>query len=150
MVFHDSGPSRSQERRVSAIPSVIRCLLIGAATCLSGGCASHGTVLPSSSVNLIVAACEHIDLSARLFDLQGDLHLHGTVRSRGFRSGPGYVDVEVRDSGGEVWAHDGAYFRLDHRPRIGPGPAFINLTLQGLPPLGSTVEVRHHHESRSR
>lgn len=101
-------------------------------------------------MNLIVAACEHIDLSARLLDLQGDLHLHGTVRSLGSRSGPGYVDVEVRDAGGELWTQDRTYYRLHHRPRIGPGPAFINLTLQGLPPLGSTVEVRHHHESRSR
>lgn len=146
MVSHPSGPWRSQQQRVPAIAGAIRCLLIGAATFLSGGCVSHGTALPSSSVNLIVVACEHIDLSARLLDLQGDLHLHGTVRSRGLHSVPGYVDVEVRDAGGKIWAQDRAHYRLRHRPRIGPGPAFINLTLQGLPPLGSTVRARHHHK----
>lgn len=150
MVSHDNKPRRSQQRRMPVIPGATRCLLIGAAMFLSGGCASHGTVLPSSSVSLIVVACDHIDLSARLLDRRGDLHLHVTVRSRGFLSGPGYVDVEVRDAGGEIWAQDRAHYRLRHRPRIGPGPAFINLTLQGLPPLGSTVKAHHHHESRSR
>ena len=150
MVSNNSGSRRSQQRRVPEARGATRCLLIAAATLLSGGCASHGTRLPSSSVTLIVVECEHINLSARILDLQGDLHLHGTVRSRVFHSGPGYVDVEVQDAVGEVWAQDRAYYRLRHRPRIGPGPAFINLTLQGLPPRGSTVEIRHHHVPLSR
>lgn len=119
------------------VPRATRCLLIGAATILSGGCVSHGTALPPSSVNLVVVACDHIDLSARLYDLEGDLHLHGTVRSLVSHSIRERVDVEVRGAGREVWAHECAHYRLRHRSRIGPGPAFINVTFQGLPPLGS-------------
>jgi len=149
MVAHNRGPGREQWSRRPANIAFTR-LLVGAMTFLPGSCVSHGTALPLPSANPVVVPCEHINLSVRLLDFQGDLHLHGTVRSQEFRSGFGQVDVEVRDADGGVWAQDRVNYRLHHRPRIGPGPAFISLTLQGLPPLGSTVEFRHHHESRNR
>jgi len=148
MVFHFGGPRGSQQGQTPTIQPAIRRLLIGAGVLLAGSCASHVTIPPSSAVSLVVESCQHISLSARLFDVQGDLHVHGTVRPRvRFSAAPAYVDVKVRNAGGEVWAQTSAYYRLPHRPRIGPGPAFMSLTLEGLPPPGSIVEVRHHHAS---
>lgn len=128
----------------------ISCTLLLAAAMLSPSCASHGTAPdPLLELSVVVEPCADLDLSARLLDLDGDLHVHGNVSARGMRATvPGHVDVVVRTADGTEWAGGQAdyRFRLRSGPRRGPSHAAFDVTFAGQPPAGSTVILRHHDE----
>jgi len=124
--------------------------LLMAATILSSSCASHGTA-PSSRLGLaiVVEPCADLELTARLLDLDGDLHVHGNVRAKGMRTSvPGHVDVVVRTADGAEWASDQANYRhrLRSAPRGGASHSAFDAIFDGQPPAGSTVTIRHHGE----
>lgn len=126
------------------------CALLLAAAILSPSCASHGTA-PDTSLGLsvVIEACADLDLNARLLDLDGDLHVHGSVRAKGMRATvPGHVDVVVRTADGTEWASGQASYRLRLRsgPRRGSSYSAFDATFEGQPPAGSTVMLRHHDE----
>lgn len=125
---------------------VVRRLMLLVSPLLVASCVSHGVVLPTARVKVVVLVCNHVSLSTLLLDLEGNLHVHGTVSAHGSSlARSGLVDAVVRTSRGEEWARGQTRYRLEHRPRLGPGPDFFNLTFEGLPPPGSIVEVGHHH-----
>lgn len=140
-----STPRGSRKRLVPMRPLAVHCLL-GPAILLLGGCLSHSTALEPPAVSLVVIPCDHIELTAQPFDLQGTFHLHGTVRARGLASNHfGRIAVDVREPTGRLWAQSSISYQLQHRLRRDPGPDFINMSLAGLPPPGSIVELRHFH-----
>lgn len=128
---------------------MFRALLMTAAT-LSPSCASHG-IAPEAVLgfSVVVEPCADLDLTARLLDLDGDLHVHGGVRAKGGRTSvPGHVDVVVRTADGTEWASDQANYRhrLRSTPRGGTSHSTFDVTFDGQPPNGSTVTIRHHVE----
>ena len=133
------------------------CALLVAAAMFSPSCASHGTT-PNSLLGLsvVVEPCADLDLSARLLDLDGDLHVHGHVRAR--RLGTevqGHVDVVVRTADGTEWASGRASYRSARLTSVrgGPSQSVFDVAFSGRPPAGSSVTLRHHgelHGERSR
>lgn len=129
--------------------SLFYALLLSVAI-LSPSCASHGTA-PNAALGLsvVVEPCADLDMSARLLDFDGDLHVHGNVRARGMRTSvPGHVDVVVRTADGTEWAHGQAIYRHLVRSAVrgGPSSSAFDTTFEGQPPAGSTVILRHHDE----
>jgi len=124
--------------------------LLMAAAMLSPSCASHGTA-PDARLgfSVVVEPCADLDLTARLLDLDGELHVHGNVRANwGRMSVLGHVDVIVRTADGAEWASDQANYRqrLRSAPRGGASQSAFDATFDGQPPTGSTVTIRHHGE----
>jgi hypothetical protein len=127
------------------------CAWLVAAAILSPSCASHGAAPnPSLRLSVVVEPCADLDLSARLLDLDGDLHVHWSVRARGLRATvPGHIDVVVRTADGAEWASGQANYRhrLRSAVRGGPSQSAFDTAFDGQPPAGSTVALRHHTES---
>lgn len=112
------------------------------------GCVSHGQPPDDAlGLQLVVEPCANLRLSARLLELEGDLHVDGAVQATGGRSTvPGHVDVEVQAPDGSQWASAQASYRTQMQTRLrgdSPGAGF-DATFGGLPPAGSIVTVRHH------
>jgi hypothetical protein len=100
-------------------------------------------------LSAVVEPCADLDLSVRLLDLDGDLHVHGSVRAKGMRTSvPGHVDVVVRTADGTEWASGQAHYRYRIRGALrgGPSHSAFDATFDGQPPAGSTVTLRHHGE----
>lgn len=118
-------------------------LLVSAAGCA----ATIGPSPATEQVSLVVTPCADLELSARLMDLEGDLHIHGTVRSRGSRTATsGHLDALVQAPDGTLWASVQEQYRsrIRNRPRGGPGQVAFDVVLDGMPPAGSTVTLQHH------
>lgn len=110
------------------------------------GCASTAS-RPTEGLELVVTPCAALDITARLMDLDGDLHIHGTVRPRGSTiSTSGHLDALVQTPDGELWAcaQEPYRARVRNRPRGGPSQAAFDVVLDGMPPAGSTVTLQHH------
>lgn len=124
--------------------------LLVAAAILSPSCVSHGTAVDAlRGLSVVVEPCTDLDLNARLLDLDGDLHVHGSVRARGMRTSvPGHVDVLVRTPDGTEWASGQANYRQRLRSGVRgkPSHSAFDATFEGQPPAGSTVILRHHDE----
>ena len=117
---------------------------------LMAGCVSTGASELTEQLDLVVSPCADLDISARLSDLEGDLHIHGTVRPRGSRTAAsGHLDALVRTPDGTTWANVQEQYRsrIRNRPRGGPGQAAFDVVLDGMPPAGSTVTLQHHEGS---
>lgn len=129
----------------------ISCALLLAAAIVVPSCASHGTSPdPVLGLSLAIEPCADLDLSARLLDFEGDLHVHGNVRVSGMRvTISGHVDVIVRTADGEEWASEQASYRARPRSgsRRGSTHSVFDVTFEGQPPAGSTVVIRHHDHS---
>lgn len=131
--------------------------LLFAVAALSTGCASRGTTTHSPlGLSVAVERCADLEISARLLDLDGDLHVHGHVRAR--RLGTevqGHVDVVVRTADGTEWASGRASYRSARLTSVrgGPSQSVFDVAFSGRPPAGSSVTLRHHgelHGERSR
>lgn len=115
------------------------------------GCASTAS-RATERLALFVTPCPALDLSARLMDLEGDLHIHGTVRPRGSHTATsGHLDAVVRTPEGTLWAsvQEPYRARIRNRPRGGPSQAAFDVVLDGMPPPGSTVTLEHHEGSHA-
>lgn len=115
------------------------------------GCATTGGASRATEqLVLVVTPCSDLDVSARLMDLEGDLHIHGTVRLRGSRpSVAGHLDAIVRLPDGVIWASVQEQYRSRVRNRLrgGSTQAGFDVVLDGMPPAGSTVTLQHHEGS---
>ena len=95
-----------------------------------------------------IEPCPELELWADLLELEGNLHVHGTVRANGTRSlVEGHLEVVVRAADGTEWARDRTRYRIARRFRGGTAPAVFDLRFEGLPPQGSVVLLRHQEES---
>lgn len=119
----------------------------------AAGCAATSeTSRATEQLSLVVTPCTDLDISARLMDLEGDLHIHGTLRLRGSRtSTSGHLDALVRTPDGQLWANVQEEYRsrIRNKPRGGAGQAAFDVVLDGMPPPGSTVTVQHHEGSHA-
>ncbi len=117
------------------------------------GCESTGKATRlTQQLDLVISPCNGLDISARLMELEGDLHIHGSVRTRSSGAAPsGHLDILVRTPEGALWASVEEQYRpkLRNRPRGGPGHATFDIILDGKPPTGSTVTVQHHDSSHA-
>ena len=120
---------------------------------LLAGCVSSGEATRAiERLALVITPCTDLDLSARLMDLEGDLHIHGTVRPRGSHAATsGHLDAVVRTPDGTLWASVQEQYRprIRNRPRGGPKQAAFDVVLDGMPPEGSTVTLQHHEGSHA-
>ena len=120
--------------------------LVSAAGCAATSATSRVT----EQLSLVVTPCADLDFSARLMDLEGDLHIHGTIRPRGSHTATsGHLDAIVRSPNGVIWASVQEQYRsrVRNRPRGGPTQAGFDVVLDGMPPAGSTVTLQHHEGS---
>lgn len=117
------------------------------------GCASTGEASRATErLALVITPCTDLDISARLLDLEGDIHIHGTVRPRaGHAATSGHLDALVRTPDGVLWASVQEQYRsrIRNRPRGGAGQAAFDVVLDGMPPAGSTVSLEHHEGSHA-
>ncbi len=145
-----SHPSFTELPMRKHVSQPVFCVLLLGGAILSPSCASHGTAPdPLPGLSVVVEPCADLDLSARLLDLDGDLHVHGNVRAKGMRTSVlGHVDVVVRKPDGAEWASGQANYRhrLRSAVRGGPSHSAFDATFDGQPPAGSTVTLRHHGE----
>lgn len=128
-------------------------VVIGVAMTFLSSCASYGT-RPYSPLRLsvLVEPCAELDVSVRLLDLDGDLHVHGSVCAKGKRASvPGHFDVVVRTADGTEWGRGQAHVRSQFRGGLHAVPTrwTFDATFGGGPPDGSTVSVAHHDAPHS-
>lgn len=127
--------------------------VIGVAMIFFAGCASNGTApdsLPRLSV--VVEPCAELETSVRLLELDGDLHVHGIVRTKDkSRSVSGHFDMIVRTADGIEWARSQVHVRPQIRGGVHSAStrSTFDATFTGIPPDGSTVSVTHHNEPHS-
>ena len=121
-------------------------ILVSAAGCAATSASSRAT----EQLPLIVTPCTDLDISARLMDLEGNLHIHGTILPRGGHTATsGHLDAVVRSPDGVIWASVQEQYRsrVRNRPLGGPTQAGFDVVLDGMPLAGSTVTLQHHEGS---
>lgn len=131
----------------------VACVLLLATAAPLTSCASHGIAPdPVRGLSVLVVPFVDREVSARLFELDGDLHVHGSVRARRARAAkPGMLAVVVREPGGKEWDSERVNYQLRFRrgPRGGSSKSVFDVIFDGIPPAGSTVMLRHHEEPHS-
>lgn len=113
-------------------------------------CATPGRSLDESrDVTIVIEPCSDLTLSAHAYVLDGEFHVHGTVRTASNQASvPGYLDLIVRTAEGEEWASARADYRnrMRRRPRGGWSSGVFDATFEDRPPQGAVVTLRHHEQ----
>jgi len=121
-------------------------LFITFALSTSGCIANRVNLLETKAIQLNEVVPPELKIRTSVFEDDGNLVILGQL-ARGpldVRHIPGHVDVAVLTAGGEELASINAQFRSLRTWRHGPNPVAFKAELPGVPPLGSTVQVKYH------
>lgn len=116
---------------------------------LASGCVSSGhSPDPAQDLALELPPADGLTVDAELLDVDGNLHIQGTLRtSEGIRDPErGHVDVLIVTPDGSEWIHETVRYhpKLRRHAKGGPSRAVFQVEFEGLPPADSVVQVSHH------
>ena len=114
---------------------------------VTSGCITNRIdLLETKAIALQEIVPPELKVSTSVYEDDGNLVILGRL-SRGpldRRLIPGHVDIEVLTVNGEELANIKAQFRSLRTWRHGPNPVVFKAELPGVPPVGSTVQVKYH------
>lgn len=120
-------------------------LLVGIVLATSSCMSNRVNLLETKALVLREVAPTELKISTSVYEDDGNLVILGRLRRNtlNVRSIPGHVDIEVLTAQGEELATIKAQFSSLPSWRRGPNPVAFRAELPGVPPLGSTVQVKY-------
>jgi hypothetical protein len=121
-------------------------LYIGLALAASSCIENRVDLLRTKTITLNEVVPPEIKISTSIYEDKGNLVVLGRLGrgSLDSRNIPGHIDIVVLTTEGEELAVIKAQFRSLPTWRHGPNPVAFRVELPGIPPLGSTVQVKYH------
>ena len=121
-------------------------LLLGIVLATSSCMSNRVNLLETKAIVLNEVVPTELKISTSVYEDDGNLVILGRLdrNALDIRSIPGHVDIEVLTAQGEQLATIKAQFHSLRSWRRGPSPVAFRAELPGIPPLGSTVQVKYH------
>lgn len=121
-------------------------LILGIALTLSSCITNRVNLMDRKAITLQEIVPPELKIDTSVYEDDGNLIILGRLRrgSLDKRRIPGHIDIEVLAPSNEELANIKATFRSLPTWRHGPTPVAFRVEMPGVPPMGSTVQVKYH------